>query len=74
MGETENNLFGCFSDPGNRWVKVKVWGLPACGQCTLIFDKHLCISVNQVSATVVFFWGFVCFFNLRFVLPLFMFS
>lgn len=49
-------------------MKVRVWGLPVCGQCTLIFDKHLLISVNQVTATVGFFL------NLSFVLPLFMFS
>lgn len=69
----KNNLFGCSSDPGNRQVKVRVWGLPVSGQCTLIFDKHLCISVNHVTGTVVF-WLFVFFFKLSFVLPLFMFS
>lgn len=61
----ENNLFGCSSDPGNRQVKVRLWGLPVSGQCTLIFEKHLCISVNQVTGTVVFL---VVFFNLSFVL------
>lgn len=76
----KNNLFGCSSDPGNRQLKVRAWGLPVSGQCTLIFDKHLCISVNQVTGTVVLLVVFFCFCSflfvlfLSFVLPLFMFS